>query len=119
MMNAKPLLPVLWKHIICGLLCAGLFLLLTPYDVSAQGMADPSEVCTDGPQFKTDVPAGGGLVSNMTTDISALMSGLSESMFNKISVNADYQYALAGALTLYLDFVNLFLMLIRLLGDRR
>jgi len=28
-------------------------------------------------------------------------------------------YAISGALALYLDFVNLFLMLIRLLGDRR
>jgi FtsH-binding integral membrane protein len=27
--------------------------------------------------------------------------------------------ALMGALTLYLDFVNLFLMLLRLMGDRR
>ena len=27
--------------------------------------------------------------------------------------------AIMGALTLYLDFVNLFLMLLRLLGDRR
>jgi uncharacterized protein len=28
-------------------------------------------------------------------------------------------YAIVGALTLYLDFINLFLMLLRLLGDRR
>jgi len=28
-------------------------------------------------------------------------------------------YAVVGALTLYLDFINLFLMLLRLLGDRR
>jgi uncharacterized protein len=27
--------------------------------------------------------------------------------------------ALIGALTLYLDFINLFLMLLRLFGDRR
>lgn len=27
--------------------------------------------------------------------------------------------ALLGALTLYLDFINLFLMLLRLMGDRR
>jgi len=27
--------------------------------------------------------------------------------------------AIMGALTLYLDFINLFLMLIRLIGDRR
>jgi uncharacterized protein len=29
------------------------------------------------------------------------------------------RYAINGALTLYLDFINLFLMLLRLLGDRR
>ncbi len=29
------------------------------------------------------------------------------------------RYAVVGALTLYLDFINLFLMLLRLLGDRR
>ena len=28
-------------------------------------------------------------------------------------------YAISGALTLYLDFVNLFLMILRLFGDRR
>ena len=27
--------------------------------------------------------------------------------------------AIMGALTLYLDFINLFLMLLRILGDRR
>ncbi|MCD4778494.1 MAG: BAX inhibitor (BI)-1/YccA family protein, partial [Desulfobacterales bacterium] len=27
--------------------------------------------------------------------------------------------AILGALTLYLDFINLFLMLLRILGDRR
>lgn len=29
------------------------------------------------------------------------------------------RYAIVGALSLYLDFINLFLMLLRLLGDRR
>jgi hypothetical protein len=28
-------------------------------------------------------------------------------------------YAIVGALTLYLDFINLFLMLLRFLGSRR
>ena len=28
-------------------------------------------------------------------------------------------YAVVGALSLYLDFINLFIMLLRLLGDRR
>ncbi len=29
------------------------------------------------------------------------------------------RYSITGALTLYLDFINLFLMLLRILGDRR
>lgn len=29
------------------------------------------------------------------------------------------RYAIMGALTLYLDFINLFLMLLRIFGDRR
>ena len=29
------------------------------------------------------------------------------------------KYAIMGALTLYLDFINLFLMLLRILGNRR
>ncbi|MEY0160059.1 Bax inhibitor-1/YccA family protein, partial [Providencia manganoxydans] len=29
------------------------------------------------------------------------------------------RYSIMGALTLYLDFINLFLMLLRILGDRR
>lgn len=29
------------------------------------------------------------------------------------------KYAILGALTLYLDFINLFLMMLRILGDRR
>ena len=29
------------------------------------------------------------------------------------------RYAVNGALTLYLDFINLFLLLLRLMGDRR
>ncbi|MCO6524880.1 MAG: Bax inhibitor-1/YccA family protein, partial [Candidatus Schmidhempelia sp.] len=29
------------------------------------------------------------------------------------------RYAIIGALTLYLDFINLFIMLLRILGDRR
>jgi len=33
--------------------------------------------------------------------------------------NAFRRYAIFGALTLYLDFINLFLMLLRILGDRR
>ena len=31
----------------------------------------------------------------------------------------DTKEAIQGALTLYLDFINLFLMLLRLMGDRR
>ena len=31
----------------------------------------------------------------------------------------DTKEAIRGALTLYLDFINLFLMLLRLMGDRR
>jgi FtsH-binding integral membrane protein len=31
----------------------------------------------------------------------------------------DTKEAILGALTLYLDFINLFLMLIRLLGERK
>lgn len=30
-----------------------------------------------------------------------------------------HKYAILGALTLYLDFINLFLMLLRLFGGRR
>ncbi|MCX2958686.1 MAG: BAX inhibitor (BI)-1/YccA family protein, partial [Serratia symbiotica] len=29
------------------------------------------------------------------------------------------KYAIVGALTLYLDFINLFLMLLRIFGNRR
>jgi FtsH-binding integral membrane protein len=35
------------------------------------------------------------------------------------SGNGTSSYAIVGALTLYLDFINLFLMLLRLMGDRR
>jgi hypothetical protein len=31
----------------------------------------------------------------------------------------DTKEAIRGALTLYLDFINLFLMLLRIMGDRR
>jgi FtsH-binding integral membrane protein len=32
---------------------------------------------------------------------------------------AHHQYSILGALTLYLDFINLFLMLLRIFGNRR
>ncbi|MBU5562940.1 Bax inhibitor-1 family protein, partial [Escherichia sp. S69_ASV_4] len=31
----------------------------------------------------------------------------------------DSKYSILGALTLYLDFINLFLMLLRIFGNRR
>ena len=44
--------------------------------------------------------------------------------FKKIIYSNDvtemsYKYALLGALELYLDFVNMFIYLLRILGDRR
>jgi FtsH-binding integral membrane protein len=52
-----------------------------------------------------------GLAAHDTQKIKALMAGIDEGKAG----NA----AILGALTLYLDFVNLFLMLLRLLGNRR
>jgi FtsH-binding integral membrane protein len=44
----------------------------------------------------------------------------SPEMYNSMDVEgAAGRKAVMGALTLYLDFINLFLMMLRLFGDRR
>ena len=49
-----------------------------------------------------------------------MLSSLSLSLLNCTGVSGGTSsYAIVGALSLYLDFINLFLMLLRLLGDRR
>jgi FtsH-binding integral membrane protein len=39
--------------------------------------------------------------------------------FNNVSANDTKKLSLFGALTLYLDFINLFIMLLRLFGNKR
>ncbi len=44
---------------------------------------------------------------------------IKEMFDSRDDVNAGGRKAVMGALTLYLDFINLFMMLLRLVGDRR
>jgi FtsH-binding integral membrane protein len=59
---------------------------------------------------------GVGLFVGLTAYDTQKFRGMVHEAANEITVS---KMAILGALSLYLDFVNLFLMLLRLLGDRR
>ena len=50
------------------------------------------------------------------TGLGAIIRGMVLEAANEVTVS---KMAIFGALSLYLDFINLFLMLLRLFGDRR
>ena len=57
-----------------------------------------------------------GLVAYDTQKIKQLALAVGE---GEIEADTGKKYAIFGALTLYLDFVNLFLYILRLLGNRK
>lgn len=93
-----------WRRLWVCILCAGALSLLVPYEASAQFvMAEPSDTCTDGPQFDTSIPDGEeGVVSSVAGDIAALLATLSADLFDTIIDNPEYENILGAAVTLYI-----------------
>lgn len=83
------------------LLCPAL-----PGDAFAQ-VGTPSSVCTDQPQFSTDVPKDGsgnslGLVSGIAKTVQDILNTISQQMFQKIESDSSFTGAVGAVITLYI-----------------
>ncbi|MDZ5452733.1 MULTISPECIES: Bax inhibitor-1/YccA family protein [Labrys] len=63
--------------------------------------------------------AGVGIFAGLTAYDTQMLKSLYVENAHSFSRDEGEKLAVHGALTLYLDFINLFIMLLRLLGDRR
>lgn len=63
--------------------------------------------------------AGVGIFAGLTAYDTQMLKSLYVENAHSFSRDEGEKLAINGALTLYLDFINLFIMLLRLLGDRR
>ncbi|GLS17692.1 ABC transporter permease [Labrys miyagiensis] len=63
--------------------------------------------------------AGVGIFAGLTAYDTQMLKSLYAENARSFSRDEGEKLAVHGALTLYLDFINLFIMLLRLLGDRR
>lgn len=60
----------------------------------------------------------GGVFVGLTAYDTQKLKNIGEQIDTRDSANLR-KYSILGALTLYLDFINLFLMLLRIFGNRR
>ncbi len=65
-----------------------------------------------------DLYWGGAVVVGLTAYDTQKLKNIGEQIDTRDSATLR-KYSILGALTLYLDFINLFLMLLRIMGNRR
>lgn len=69
---------------------------------SALPPSQPGDICTDGPQFRTDISGSSGLVTSIATRVNTVLTNAAKNLFQAIQKSSGFLDAGRAVLTLYI-----------------